>query len=71
MAERLRRHGRTGRLVVGKALEAGHKVRALARRPAALEHLRHERLEVVEGDVLKPASRRAHARGSDAAVSAL
>lgn len=44
--------GGTGREVVLRALAAGHEVTAFARRPQALA-IRHQRLAVVEGDVLQ------------------
>ena len=62
--------GGTGRQLVARALELGHEVTALARDPSKLE-LRHPRLEVVQGDVLDPASLEAAVRGGDAVLSAL
>ena len=59
--------GKTGRHVLAQALEAGHSVRALARRPEALDA--HERLTVVAGDVRDRAAVRETVRGSDAVVS--
>lgn len=59
--------GKTGRHVLAQALEAGHSVRALARRPEALDA--HERLTVVAGDVRDRDAVRETARGSDAVVS--
>jgi putative NADH-flavin reductase len=59
--------GKTGRHVLAQALEAGHSVRALARRPEALDA--HERLTVVAGDVRDRAAVREAVRGSDAVVS--
>lgn len=43
--------GRTGRLAVERALEAGYEVVAFARDPSRLG-IEHERLSVVKGDVL-------------------
>lgn len=43
--------GRTGRLLVAQALEAGHEVVAFTRSPRKLD-LENERLIVVQGDVL-------------------
>jgi putative NADH-flavin reductase len=43
--------GGTGRCVVENALQAGHEVTALARSPQKIT-LQHERLHVVQGDVL-------------------
>ncbi|MBU1250297.1 MAG: SDR family oxidoreductase [Actinobacteria bacterium] len=59
--------GKTGRHVLAQALEAGHSVRALARRPEALDA--HERLAVVAGDVRDSDAVRETVRGSDAVVS--
>jgi len=59
--------GKTGRHVLSQALEAGHSVRALARRPEALDA--HERLTVVAGDVRDRDAVRETVRGSDAVVS--
>ncbi|HZA17485.1 MAG TPA: SDR family oxidoreductase [Pseudonocardiaceae bacterium] len=47
--------GKTGRLVVERALAAGHEVRALVRDPAKLTAT-GERLTVVKGDVLDAAA---------------
>ena len=62
--------GGTGRLVVEQALAAGHEVTAVARRPSALS-ARHERLEVVRGYALDPATIERAIAGHDAVVSAL
>ncbi|QOD94017.1 SDR family oxidoreductase [Chryseoglobus sp. 28M-23] len=59
--------GKTGRHVLAQALEAGHAVRALARRPEVLDA--HERLTVVAGDVRDRDAVRETVRGSDAVVS--
>jgi putative NADH-flavin reductase len=61
--------GRTGKLVVGQALAAGHEVTALARNPAGLPE--RERLTVIQGDVLDQASVERAVAGSDAVVSVL
>ena len=47
--------GNTGRNVVEQALEAGHEVTAVARKPPALK-ISHARLEVLRGDVMDPDS---------------
>ena len=47
--------GGIGRQVVGQALDAGHQVTAVARRPEMLG-LQHERVRVVRGDALELAS---------------
>lgn len=62
--------GGTGRPLVEQALERGHEVSAVARDPASFD-LRHERLEVLEGDVLDLASVEAAVGGRDAVVSAI
>lgn len=60
--------GKTGRHVLAQALEAGHTVRALARRPESLD-VGHERLTVIAGDVLDAAAVRETVRGADVVVS--
>ena len=62
--------GGTGRQVVETALSAGHTVTAVARRPEALA-LRHDRLVVLRGDVLEPATFAQPLAGQDTVVSAL
>jgi uncharacterized protein YbjT (DUF2867 family) len=62
--------GGIGRQVVAQALEAGHRVTAVARRPDQLA-IQHERLKVVRGDSLEPASFQQALTGQDAVVSAL
>lgn len=62
--------GGTGRQVVAQALSAGYTVTALARRPEALA-IRHERLTVLCGDVVEPATLVQPLAGQDAVVSAL
>lgn len=62
--------GGTGRRVVERALEAGHEVVAVARRPEAIATA-HERLRVVRGDVLERASVEEVVRGADAVISAI
>jgi putative NADH-flavin reductase len=62
--------GRTGRLVVDRALADGHIVTAVARHPEA-GTTRHERLRVVRGDVLEAASIRRALEGQDAVISAV
>lgn len=62
--------GRTGREVLSQALDRGHRVVGLARRPDAIS-VAHPRLEVVQGDVLDPGTLPAALRGVDAVVSAL
>ena len=62
--------GGTGREIVKQALDRGHNVVALARNPAKLD-VTHERLRVVKGDVMNPASLDDTVRGCDAVVCAL
>ena len=62
--------GGIGRQVVARALDAGHQVTAVARRLEMLE-IQHERLQVIRGDVLEPASFQHALIGQNAVVSAL
>jgi putative NADH-flavin reductase len=62
--------GGTGRQLVRQALERGHHVTAFARNPSKLD-VRHERLAVVQGDVLDAPSVEAAVRGQDAVLCAL
>jgi putative NADH-flavin reductase len=45
--------GQTGRIFLKKALESGYSVRALVRNPQKLQ-IKHQDLEVIQGDVLNP-----------------
>jgi putative NADH-flavin reductase len=60
--------GATGRLVVGRALEAGHCVTAFTRRPASVDRP-HERLRVHGGDVLDSVAVESAVQGQDAVSS--
>ena len=60
--------GGSGRAFLPKALAAGHHVRALVRTPAKLT-ISHERLTVIQGDMLNPADVRRTVEGSDVVVS--
>ena len=62
--------GRTGRRLVARALERGFGVTALVRNPAKLQ-LGHERLTVVQGNVLDAGSIDKAMRGQEAVLSAL
>lgn len=62
--------GGTGRAILSQALEQGHRVTALVRNPGKVA-TKHERLTVVRGDVLDPASLDAAMPGHDAVLSAL
>jgi putative NADH-flavin reductase len=60
----------TGKQLVQQALAAGHTVTALARDPARVE-IQDERLAVIRGDVLDPATLAQAMAGCDAVVSSL
>lgn len=62
--------GNTGSHVVSQALERGHEVRALARRPEAIT-VRDEKLTVVPGNVLEPATLGPLVEGVEAVISAV
>jgi len=62
--------GGIGSQVIPQALAAGHTVTAVARNPAAIT-TQHERLTVVQGDVLEPHTLAQPIAGQDAVVSAL
>jgi putative NADH-flavin reductase len=62
--------GPTGRELVQQALAAGHYVTAYARTPTLLD-VHHERLSVMQGDVLDPARVAEAVVGQDAVLSAL
>jgi len=62
--------GKTGRRLVTQALERGFWVTALVRNPSKLR-VDHERLTVVQGNVLVAASLDAAMRGQEAVLSAL
>jgi len=62
--------GGIGSKVVEQALTAGHEVTAVARHPSAIT-LQHERLEVMQGDVLEPGTIQESIAGKDAVISAL
>jgi putative NADH-flavin reductase len=60
--------GGIGREVVPQALDAGHTVTAVVRRPTALP-LQHERLSIVKGDVMDAANVWEAVRDQDAVIS--
>jgi len=62
--------GRTGRLVVRHALDAGHDVTAVVRDPARLP-IHDSSLDVVTADVTDPDALRPALQGRDAAISAI
>jgi len=63
--------GPTGRELVGQGLLGGHAVVALARRPAELDDLRADGLEVVRGDARSEEPMARLLEGADAVLSAL
>lgn len=62
--------GGTGKELVQQGLEQGHSVKAFVRNPDSLK-LNHDRLTLVQGDVLDYASVKRAMEGSDAVLSAL
>lgn len=62
--------GRTGYLLVERALASGHEVKALVRTPSRL-NLRHERLHVIQGDIQDEAKVAEVVAGTDAVLSVL
>ena len=62
--------GGIGAQVVAQALAGGHVVTAVARHLSAIT-LRHEHLEVVQGDVLEPGSISGAIAGKDVVISAI
>ncbi|HEX3814246.1 MAG TPA: SDR family oxidoreductase [Mycobacteriales bacterium] len=62
--------GGTGRQVVQQALDGGHEVVAPVRHPDRLT-IRHDRLEVLAGDVLDPATLPGPVDGADAVISTI
>jgi len=62
--------GKTGILLVYQALEKGHEVTAFARKPESVT-IRHDRLRVLQGDILQYYQVRAAVEGCDAVLSTL
>jgi biliverdin reductase / flavin reductase len=62
--------GGTGRIMIRKALERGHQVTAAARNPSALLG-GHERLRVVEADVMQPQTLDAVVEDQDAVITSV
>ena len=62
--------GGTGQEVVEQALEAGHRVTAILRRPDTFP-IRHEQLRVISGDVLDPSGYENTFFGMDLIISCL
>lgn len=63
--------GKVGQHFVAKALDAGHRLRVLARDAKKLEHREHPCLELVIGDVTKAADVAATVADADVVVSCL
>lgn len=63
--------GPTGRQVLNTALQRGHEVVALARRPDALSDVAHGDLEIRQADVRVPDTITSACREADAVISAL
>lgn len=62
--------GRTGILIVYQALNQGHHVTAFTRRVSGVP-IQHEKLKIVEGDILDPVKVREAVAGQDAVLCAL
>jgi len=62
--------GGTGKALVARALEQGHDVTAVARKPEAIT-TKHERLHVVKGDVMDEKSVIASCAGAEAVLSTI
>ena len=60
----------TGQQVMQQAIAAGHMVTALARDPTRLD-VQHDRLSVVRGDVLDPATLAPAMAGQEAVISSI
>ena len=62
--------GLTGREVLNQALDGGHEVKAVARKPSLIE-AEHANLSVVRGDVLNPQSVQEAVAGGEVVISTL
>ena len=62
--------GLTGREILNQALEEGHEVKAVARKPSLVE-VEHANLSVVRGDALNPKSVQEAVAGGEVVISAL
>ena len=62
--------GRTGLPLVQQALDAGHEVVAFVRNPSRMP-IQHERLTVVQGDVMNPADVEKSVVGADAVLNVI
>ena len=63
--------GKVGRHLLDQALESGYEVTVLVRDASKLSMQRHERLNVVQGDVLDPKNVEQAVAGTSAVLSAL
>lgn len=62
--------GGTGRQVVAQALDAGHDITVLARDPSEVG-VQHQRLRMIQGDVIASAALGEAMRGQEAVISAI
>jgi putative NADH-flavin reductase len=62
--------GGTGKQVVEQALHRGHHITAVVRNPKSIT-LRHERLEIIKGDVFRPDTFEKAINGKDVIISCL
>ena len=62
--------GRTGQHLVTQALEQGHEVKVIARKPAKM-NFKNDKLEIIEGDVLENSVLEKAIHGNDVVLSAL
>ncbi len=62
--------GLTGREILNQALEEGHEVKAVARKPSLVE-VEHANLSVVRGDALNPKSVQEAVAGGEVVISTL
>ncbi len=63
--------GGTGKELVKQALDQGHDVVAYARNPEKLKDLNHEKLKIVQGDILDPVAVESAVEGQDAVLSTI
>jgi len=63
--------GGTGRELLKQALDQGHDVAAYARNPAKIDDIKHEKLQVIQGDVLDQAAVERAVEGQEAVLAAI
>ena len=63
--------GGTGQELVKQGLDQGHDVVAYARNPEKLKDLTHEKLKIVQGDILDPVAVESAVEGQDAVLSTI